>query len=71
MHRFHEAVDLLVGNSDDSMWVKLAGAHLQDGKVSKLCEALRDNKQILSLDLSDNLIGSSGEAVGMVEQRRV
>ncbi|GAB4816319.1 hypothetical protein N2152v2_003365 [Parachlorella kessleri] len=62
--RFHDAVELLASDSDDSMWVRLDGAHVPDSKIAKLCEALQQNKQILSLDLAGNHITSTGATVG-------
>jgi len=31
------AVEQLAHNSEDSMWVKLGGCHLADGKLKKVC----------------------------------
>ncbi len=33
---FHDAVELLASDSDDSMWVRLDGAHVPDSKIAKV-----------------------------------
>ena len=38
--RFQEAVELLASDSDDSMWVRLHGAHVPDSKVAKVGAAV-------------------------------
>ncbi|KAL4431459.1 hypothetical protein ABPG75_006715 [Micractinium tetrahymenae] len=58
--RFQEAVDHLSHNSEDGMWVKLGGCHLADGKLKKLCEALKANTTVISIDLSDNHLTDEG-----------
>ncbi|KAL4421761.1 hypothetical protein ABPG77_009744 [Micractinium sp. CCAP 211/92] len=58
--RFQEAVDQLSHNSEDGMWIKLGGCHLADGKMKKLCEALKANTTVISIDLSDNQLSDEG-----------
>ncbi|KAI3424317.1 hypothetical protein D9Q98_009870 [Chlorella vulgaris] len=58
--RLQEAVDHLSHNSDDGMWVRLGGCHLADGKLKKICEALRSNTTCISIDLSANHFSDEG-----------
>eukprot|EP00887_Chlorella_sp_A99_P008292 scaffold12.g8292.t1 len=58
--RFGEALEQVGHNSEESMWVKLEGCHLHDSKAKKLAEALRHNRQTISIDLSNNHLGDEG-----------
>lgn len=58
--RFSDAVASLASNSDDDLWVRLAGAMVTDDKVDALCAALEKNTHVLSLDLSDNELTDVG-----------
>lgn len=58
--RYKSALDLLQSNDEDGMWIRLSDCHIFDAKARKISEALANNKQVTSLDLSANHISTEG-----------
>jgi hypothetical protein len=58
--RFNEAVTSLSSNSDDDLWVQLNNMYIDDAKAEKLCDALKKNTHVLSLDLTNNDLSDVG-----------
>jgi hypothetical protein len=54
---------LLSSNDEDGMWIKLTNCFLQDAKLRKLCDAMKRNTQVTSIDLSSNRITAEGAEV--------
>lgn len=50
----------LSSNSDDDLWVQLSNMHIDDSKAEKLCDALKKNTHVLSLDLTNNELSDAG-----------
>lgn len=63
LHRFQAAMQLLTTNDEDGMWIKLSNCFLQDAKVAKLCEAMANNTQVTSIDLSSNCLTNTAAHV--------
>ena len=57
--RFTAAISSLTANSEDELWVRLDNAYLTESKTKKLCEALKANTHVLSIDLSGNNLGTA------------
>ncbi|KAF5832702.1 hypothetical protein DUNSADRAFT_11346 [Dunaliella salina] len=63
--KFQEALSTI--KDSDDLWLNLSGSLIQDGKLEKLLERLKDNKMITSIDLSGNQISDAGaQAIGSV-----
>lgn len=52
--RFNETIALISADSEDALWVRLNDIHIDDSKAQRLCDALRRNTHMLSLDLSES-----------------
>ena len=57
---FRAALHSLSSNSADALWVRLDNCMIGDDELKSLCDALRKNTHILSLDLSDNDFTDAG-----------
>lgn len=58
--RYTAAIEALRANDDMCMWVQLPRCRLNDKKARKLCDAMRDNRTVTSIDVSDNFISDEG-----------
>lgn len=58
--KFKDEILLLSKNDEDTLWAKLSGLYIDDTKVEQLCSALRKNTNVISLDVSNNLLTDIG-----------
>lgn len=58
--RYTAAIEALRANDEMCMWVQLPRCRLTDKKARKLCDAMRENHTVTSIDVSDNFISDDG-----------